>query len=225
MIEFVKSGLGKEVMGWEELVFKTGAADGVPSVIIDSWARSSWQQAASLGHRTVVSNSGTFYLDCEEKPLSRRRLSCVAPHRGWLTGPHIASSRPSSSLVPLADHGTFAPALWTDIRGDTTNATLLDKLLGGEASMWQDFYVPGARSKAAGSASCLFDDSRDADFSNSTASTIWPRTAIAGGAFWHFDGGLDPGSAAALTRFGTIPPACFLTLCPPPPPPWITSRA
>ena len=33
---------------------------------------------------------------------------------------------------------------------------MLEYLLGGEASMWQDFYVPGARTKAQGSASCLW---------------------------------------------------------------------
>eukprot|EP00040_Diaphanoeca_grandis_P018485 m.97205 g.97205 ORF g.97205 m.97205 type:complete len:705 (+) comp26958_c0_seq2:225-2339(+) len=152
MIHFVKENLGKEVMGWEELLFKTNAAGDTPEVIVDSWARSSWQQAATLGHRAVASNSDTFYLDY---------------------------------------HTTFAPALWTDIRGGVTNATLLSMLLGGEASMWQDFYVPGARSQAAGSASCLFDDSRDVDFANSTSSTIWPRAAIAGGSFWGYDGGLD----------------------------------
>ena len=47
---------------------------------------------------------------------------------------------------------TLAPALWADIRGGVTNETQLGLLLGGEASMWQDFYVPGARSKAQGSA-------------------------------------------------------------------------
>jgi hypothetical protein len=33
-------------------------------------------------------------------------------------------------------------------------------------------YVPGARSKAQGSASCLFGDSRDAYFANSASSAI-----------------------------------------------------
>ena len=45
MIAFV-SQLGKEVMGWEEVLFKTGAAANDTNVIIDSWASSSWQQAA-----------------------------------------------------------------------------------------------------------------------------------------------------------------------------------
>jgi hypothetical protein len=37
IIDYVKNTLGKEVMGWEELVFKTGAASSTPSVIVDSW--------------------------------------------------------------------------------------------------------------------------------------------------------------------------------------------
>ena len=35
---------------------------------------------------------------------------------------------------------------WADLRAGTTNRTLLAKLLGGETSMWQDFYVPGEKS-------------------------------------------------------------------------------
>ena len=35
---------------------------------------------------------------------------------------------------------------WADLRAGTTNTTLLAKLLGGETSMWQDFYVPGKKS-------------------------------------------------------------------------------
>jgi N-acetyl-beta-hexosaminidase len=160
MITYVQGTLHKQVMGWEEVVFKTGAASGNDDVIVDSWARSSWQQAAALDHRTVASNSGNLYLDIH---------SSVASHQ------------------------------WADLRAGTSNASLLGKLLGGETSMWQDFYVPGARSKASGSASCLFDDSRDADFSNSTASTVWPRAAVAAGAFWRYTSALDatPGSDGA----------------------------
>jgi hypothetical protein len=54
MIEYVQGTLGKQVMGWEEVLFKTNAASNDSGVIVDSWARSSWQQAATLDHRTVV---------------------------------------------------------------------------------------------------------------------------------------------------------------------------
>ena len=62
MIEHLLS-IKKVPMGWEEILFKTEAAEPYPSVIVDSWARSSWSEAAAAGHRTVMSNSGLFYLD------------------------------------------------------------------------------------------------------------------------------------------------------------------
>jgi hypothetical protein len=55
--------LGKTPMGWEEILFKTEAAQAFPTVIVDSWARSSWSEAAAAGYHTVMSNSGIFYLD------------------------------------------------------------------------------------------------------------------------------------------------------------------
>lgn len=36
-------------MGWEEILFKTGAAVAYPTTIIDSWLSSSWAQAAAAG--------------------------------------------------------------------------------------------------------------------------------------------------------------------------------
>lgn len=142
IINFVRNELGKQVMGW------SGAANDTPSVIVDSWRSSSWQQAAARGHRAIASNSKSLYLD-----IRTHTEACM----------------------------------WDNIAGSHTNASLLPFLLGGEVSMWQDFYVPGARTKAAGSASCLFVDNRDKDFANSTSSTIWPRAAVAAGAFWGYN--------------------------------------
>ena len=156
IIAYADTELNRTVMGWEEVLFKSKAAVPTPAVIIDSWERSSWQQAATLGHRAVASNSDTLYLDI---------------------------------------HSHVSATVWEDIRGGTTNATLLSMLLGGETSMWQDYYVPGARTRAEGSASCLFSSNRDVDFDNSTSSTIWPRAAIAGGSFWGFSAALDSKSA------------------------------
>jgi hexosaminidase len=53
----------KTVMGWEEILFKTEAAKISQDIIIDAWARSSWQQAAQAGHPVVDSENGHFYLD------------------------------------------------------------------------------------------------------------------------------------------------------------------
>ena len=55
--------IGKTPMGWEEILFKTEAAAAYKSVIVDSWARTSWSQAAEAGHKVVMSNDGLFYLD------------------------------------------------------------------------------------------------------------------------------------------------------------------
>eukprot|EP00038_Savillea_parva_P019262 m.26939 g.26939 ORF g.26939 m.26939 type:complete len:781 (-) comp4361_c0_seq1:2909-5251(-) len=62
MIEHILK-LGKTPMGWEEILFKTGAAQDYPSVIVDSWARTSWSQAAAAGHPVVDSRVDPFYLD------------------------------------------------------------------------------------------------------------------------------------------------------------------
>ena len=62
MIEYVQGTLGKQVMGWEEVLFKTNAASNDSGVIVDSWARSSWQQAATLDHRTVVRKTHARFL-------------------------------------------------------------------------------------------------------------------------------------------------------------------
>jgi len=56
-------GKNKTIMGWEEILFKTGAAEISQDIIIDAWARSSWQQAAEAGHPVVDSENGKFYLD------------------------------------------------------------------------------------------------------------------------------------------------------------------
>lgn len=71
-------------------------------------------------------------------------------------------------------------------------------------SRWQDYYVPGARTQQQGSASCLFDDSRDRDFSNSTSSTVWPRAAVAAGAFWRYTAALDATGAGDDTVFEQV---------------------
>jgi len=131
----------KTVMGWEEILFKTGAAERSTDIVVDAWARSSWQQAAKKGHPAVDSANGHFYLD-------------------------------------NLGHDHAAAGMWLDLYKGESNTTLRSLLLGGEASMWQDQYVPNRV------ASCMFQSpDRDDDFSNSTSSMIWPRSAIAAGSF------------------------------------------
>lgn len=149
VIEFLLSK-NKTVMGWEEILFKTGSAEVSKDIIVDAWARDSWQQAAQKGHPTVDSANGHFYLD------------------------------------NLGGHDHAAAGMWLDIYKGESNATLRSLLLGGEASMWQDLYVPNKW------ASCLFQSpDRDDDFSNSTSSMIWPRSAIAAGSFWRYSSALS----------------------------------
>merc|ERR1712188_147433 len=62
MIQFVLS-MGKTVMGWEEILFKTAAAEPYPGVVVGVWGASTWKQAAQWGHPTVDSSNGNFYLD------------------------------------------------------------------------------------------------------------------------------------------------------------------
>merc|ERR1711920_417199 len=61
--------------------------------------------------------------------------------------------------------------------------------------MWQDLYV------GKGWASCMFQSpERDSEFSNSTSSMIWPRTAIAAGSFWRY----DPNLASTDDLFASV---------------------
>jgi len=151
----------KTVMGWEEILFKTGAAERSTDIVVDAWARSSWQQAAKKGHPAVDSANGHFYLD-------------------------------------NLGHDHAAAGMWLDIYKGESNTTLRSLLLGGEASMWQDQYVPNRV------ASCMFQSpDRDDDFSNSTSSMIWPRSAIAAGSFWRYSDALSGTDALFSTVLST----------------------
>ena len=91
-------------MGWEEVLFKTGAASGQPAVIVDSWARSSWQQAATLGHRTVASNSGNLYLDIH---------SSVASHQ-WADLRAGTTNASKYTKLSSGDCDCCPGSVWTD---------------------------------------------------------------------------------------------------------------
>ena len=84
------------------VVFKTGAASSSPAVIVDSWARSSWQQAAALGHRTVASNSGNLYLDIHRCAQAERTALQDSPDALWWawTAPSRATSGRTSARAP-----------------------------------------------------------------------------------------------------------------------------
>ena len=109
MIEHLLS-IGKTPMGWEELLFTTQAAADYPMAIVDAWHRTSWVQAAALGHKTIVSNNHYLYLDAHDFYHSAVRM--------WMNLTAICD--PELPLAPC----------------DPTPAQA-KLLLGGETSMWQ----------------------------------------------------------------------------------------
>ena len=57
--------LGKQPMGWQEILLETGAAAEFPTAIVDTWSKpGTWAEVAALGgHRSVVSLPSSLYLD------------------------------------------------------------------------------------------------------------------------------------------------------------------
>ena len=149
-------------------MFKTEAAADYPSVIVDSWARSSWSEAAAAGHPTVMSNSG----DLRVVFLSRVCRLSNSPQVVCMV--NMTSHDLYVGIFYLDYPGHSAKGMWIDMMKGNSNVTQQKLLLGGEVSMWQDQYV----------GSCLFDNKQDENFTQSDSHCIWPRTAIAAGTFW-----------------------------------------
>ena len=85
--------------------------------------------------------------------------------------------------------GGYRPGVWFDITSGAETPANARYLLGGEASMWSDQYLPGRK----GLAPCLLPSpARDADFGRSVSATIWPRAAVAAGSFWRWSSSLSP---------------------------------
>jgi len=95
MIEHLLS-VGKRPMGWEEILFKTGAAAEYPTTIVDSWARTSWSQAAAAGHDVVMSNNGLFYLDSAGHSARKMWLNISAVGNAtYVQGKHLLGGETS----------------------------------------------------------------------------------------------------------------------------------
>jgi len=87
------------------------------------------------------------------------------------------------------DGGATSQHVWFDISAGVANVTNQDYLMGGEASMWTDSYLPGRKCNGC----CLLPSpSRDVDFAKAIGGTIWPRAAVATGSFWRWDPNLVP---------------------------------
>ena len=69
MIQKVIS-LGKQPMGWQEILLETGAAATFPQVIVDTWhGGNTWAGVAGTGHQAVVSDPASLYLDGRSNSL------------------------------------------------------------------------------------------------------------------------------------------------------------
>ena len=101
--------LGRQPMGWQEILLETGAAASVPEAIIATWSKpGTWAQVATTGHRSVVSLPSSLYLD--------------------------GAATSGGATV----RGRIHAGCWFDIASGAANATNERYLLGGEASMWSD---------------------------------------------------------------------------------------
>jgi hexosaminidase len=99
--------LGKQPMGWQEILLQTGAAALFPSAIIDTWSKAgTWAEVAAAANlRSVVSLPSSLYLD------------------GSVTS--------GGATV----RGGYRPGVWFDISAGALNASNKRFLLGGETSM------------------------------------------------------------------------------------------
>ena len=154
--------LGKQPMGWQEILLETGAASSFPTAIIDTWSKpGTWAEVAAngSGHRSVVSLPSSLYLD--------------------------GGATCGGSTV----RGGYRPGVWFDITSGAKNASNGHYLLGGETSMWSDQYLAGRKGLAP---CLLDSPAQDVNFGKSVSATIWPRAAIAAGTFWRWDETLSP---------------------------------
>jgi hypothetical protein len=112
--------LGKQPMGWQEILLQTGAAASFPSAIIDTWSKAgTWVEVAATAQlRSVVSLPSSLYLD------------------GSVTS--------AGATV----RGGYRAGVWFDISAGALNASNKPLLLGGETSMWSDQYFPGRKGLA-----------------------------------------------------------------------------
>ena len=61
LVEFIETDLKKTSMGWEEILFTTGAAD--KATVVNGWHQEGAGQITGKGYRAVESSGGHFYLN------------------------------------------------------------------------------------------------------------------------------------------------------------------
>lgn len=191
MIEHVRS-LGKTPMGWEEILFKTGAAANFTDTIIDSWHTTSWNQAAEQGHSVVMSNDPYFYLDSPGH--SARHM--------WFNMTALGTATPQQSALLLGGE----TSMWQDVY---VNSCLFPNDQDGNFSESVAGCIWPRAAIAAGSFWGYYDSTKtldDATF-NATQQRLVKRGIPSCPCAT-----LDSTSCSQLQR-------CGETYCPPPPPP------
>ena len=100
------------------------------------------------------------------------------PHWGDIAATGHRTVNANKFLFYLDYPNHQAAPMWTDLYQNVTNTAQRALLIGGETAHWGDQFMTG---------SCLYSNSQDVNYSRSVSQSIWPRTAIAAGAFWgHF---------------------------------------
>lgn len=119
----------------------------------------------------------------------------------------------SADLAPGAGHRATVAARGT---GAGTG-----RVLGGEVSMWTNHYChagecqpapPGAERPCAW---WMSGAAGDAEFAASVTATVWPKAAVAGGAFWRYDGAMtEPELAQPMAAHAERLAARGVAVCP-----------
>ena len=147
------------------------------SVIVDSWARTSWSQAAEAGHRVVMSNSGLFYLDSAGHSaqnmwlnISARAGNATAAQAALLLGGETSMWQDryvGSCLFPNEQDDNFTESV--NGAGNVSADAKSEIILPRQARYTHGKVQTRGEKRVAFSAGC-----------------IWPRAAIAAGSFWGY---------------------------------------
>jgi hypothetical protein len=160
--DHVHGALGRDVQGWEELLFAASGAGGAlpDATIIASWSRHRAKDVVAKGYRAIESHNSFFYLNKwgpNHFPLGQ----------AWQD---IADGVPAASKHLLLGGET---SMWTD------NYCYVSQCGAG-----------GGAGRPVGAA--LFGPGRDAEFSRSVTAMVFPGAAVGAGAFWNFNTSAGP---------------------------------
>jgi hypothetical protein len=177
----------KPMLWWANATTLQVARPG--QTIINAWTPSySAVQATAAGYEAVESAGGQFYLDHPKG-------------KGW------------ADLSPY----------WFDItRAETLTARQREILLGGEVSMWNNpWCLWGECHSTKGERFCGWwmsgmDAKYDAEYARSVQGAVWPKAAVAAGAFYRYNSSLPVEEltrrvrafTAAMTKRGLRPCTC-----------------